>query len=324
MSDSPQPPRRARFDDCSEISALCPVEATVLGYYPNFGASIFFAIAFGLLLVAALGLSAWKRTWTYGAAIGIGLVLEMAGYVGRALLHENPWDKNAFQLQICTIILGPTFVCVSVYLTLKHVALHLGPGISRIAPRWYPRIFLPADLSCLIVQAIGGGIAAAAGRTNKTLLDGGNRAIIAGIVLQVVVLLAFGAMAADYYVRVRKHLRSPEAEPAALALWNDRKFQLFVKGVSGAFATILVRCIYRIVEMSGGWGNHIMQDEISFTILDSTLMLIATFLLTVFHPGILFPQMANSKHVKESAEKSVSQSVSANESANEGVKTEAA
>jgi hypothetical protein len=75
--------------------------------------------------------------------------------------------------------------------------------------------------------------------------------------------------------------------------------------------------------MAGGWGNEIMQDEISFTILDSTLMLIATFLLTVFHPGLLFPQMANTKSTKVT-EKSGSGTASANESSNEGVKTESA
>lgn len=45
--------------------------------------------------------------------------------------------------------------------------------------------------------------------------------------------------------------------------------------------------------MAGGWGNHIMQDEPSFLVLDSALILVATALLTIFHPGLLFPQMRN-------------------------------
>lgn len=45
--------------------------------------------------------------------------------------------------------------------------------------------------------------------------------------------------------------------------------------------------------MSGGWGNHIMQDEPSFLVLDASLVLVACYLLTVFHPGLFFPQMAN-------------------------------
>ncbi|KND92057.1 Uncharacterized protein C17G6.02c, partial [Tolypocladium ophioglossoides CBS 100239] len=136
----------AHTDACTAVSPLCPVEATVLGYYPNLGSGVFFAVAFGLCLVAAAALGVSKRTWTYGAAITIGLVLETAGYVGRVLLHANPWNESAFELQICAIIIAPTFICVSVYLTLKHVALTLNPALSRIPPRWYPRIFLPADL----------------------------------------------------------------------------------------------------------------------------------------------------------------------------------
>jgi hypothetical protein len=136
---------------------------------------------------------------------------------------------------------------VSIYLTLKHVALHLNPQLSRIPPQWYPRIFLPADLSCLIVQAIGGGIAAAAGHDKPKLTQDGNRAIVAGVVLQVAVLGAFGFMGTDYFLRARKHLRTEKATPEELALWRDRKFRSFVMAIMGAYLAILTRCIYRLV-----------------------------------------------------------------------------
>lgn len=45
--------------------------------------------------------------------------------------------------------------------------------------------------------------------------------------------------------------------------------------------------------MAGGWGNKIMQDEPSFLVLDSTLVLVTAALLTIFHPGIYFPRMIN-------------------------------
>ena len=67
------------YDECTELSASCPVEATVLGYTPNLGNSIFFALCFGLITIAAAVLGVWKRTWTYGAAITAGLVLETCG-----------------------------------------------------------------------------------------------------------------------------------------------------------------------------------------------------------------------------------------------------
>jgi hypothetical protein len=169
------------------------------------------------------------------------------GYIGRVLMNSNPWNKDAFQTQIVAIILSPTVICISIYLTLKHISLNLNPELSRLKPRHYPLVFLPADLSCLIVQAIGGGIAAAAGRDgqDKKLLDSGNRAIIAGIVLQVVVLIFFGIISGEYYMRVRRWVKEPNVNPASIQLWNDGKFRLFVYGVTGAYGCILLRCIYR-------------------------------------------------------------------------------
>ncbi|ENH69032.1 Sphingoid long-chain base transporter RSB1 [Fusarium oxysporum f. sp. cubense race 1] len=284
--------RPASFDDCTDITALCPVSATVLGYVPNKGSSYFFTICFAILFLSSVALGVWKKTWTYAATLGAGLLLETIGYIGRIQMNPNPWKSSAFQTQICCIIIAPTFICAAIYLTLKHVALALNPDLSRIHPRWYPRIFLPADLSCLIIQAIGGGVAAAAKRNQPELARNGNRTIIAGVVLQVIVLLAFGAMGTDYYLRVKKYLHSSEAAPESLRVWQDKKFRMFGFAVSGAYFAILTRCIYRIAEMAGGWGNHIMQDEPSFLVLDSSLVLITGFLLTAFHPGIFFPQMA--------------------------------
>lgn len=322
---SPLPPLLARaksFDECTEVTPDCPVGATVLGYVPNLGSSIFFGVAFGLLIIASLGLGIWKRTWTYCAAVSVGVFLECLGYVGRGIMHHNVWNKAGFQMQICCIIIAPTFICAAIYLTLKHVALALSPSLSRIAPRFYPRVFLPADLACLVVQAIGGGVAAAAPRDDPKAAENGNRTIIAGVALQTLVLVCFGVMGLDYYVRVNKHMHSAEAEPARLAVWNDRKFRIFCTSVTAAYFSILIRCIYRIAEMAGGWGNHIMQDQPSFLVLDSTLVLVTSSLLTIFHPGLLFPQMATGGSEGGAARESEKEK--SGESSNEGVKGESA
>lgn len=192
-------------------------------------------------------------------------------------MHFNPFNQSAFRLQICAIILAPTLLCIAVYVTLKHVVLSLNPALSRLRrPRLYPLLFVPADVSCLVLQAIGGGVAAVATGDDPALLLAGDRVIIAGIVLQVVVLAAFGALSADYLVRVRRWLAAPDSVPAgqggdvdaARALWSDGRFRRFLYAVSGAYICILIRCIYRIAEMSGGWGSTIMRDEPSFIVLE--------------------------------------------------------
>ncbi|KAI5922577.1 rta1 domain protein [Camillea tinctor] len=289
------------FRDCTEVGPFCPVEATVLGYYPNLGVNAFLAAGFGVCIIGLIVTGVWKRTWGYSVALTAGCVLEFAGYIARVQLSSNPWNSSAFQTQICAIILAPTLICISVYLTLKHIVLSLSSSsssartLSRLPPRLYPLVFVPADVSCLILQAIGGGLAASAGADNPALLLAGDRVIIAGIALQCVVLAVFGAMCADYYVRVRRWLRGEgeEQERAdARRTWEDGRFRLFCCAVVGAYCGILIRCIYRIAEMAGGWGNPIMQDEPSFIVLEGFMILIPVILLTAFPPGFLFPAMA--------------------------------
>ena len=67
------------LDDCTEVSYWCPISATVLGYEPNLGSSIFFAIAFGTILVASFSIGMWKRTWGFTGTMTAGLILETVG-----------------------------------------------------------------------------------------------------------------------------------------------------------------------------------------------------------------------------------------------------
>jgi hypothetical protein len=81
------------FKMCTEISDICTVERTVLGYYPNFGANAFFAAAFLLIAVASGGIGVWKRTWTFTVTVTGGTALEGVGKF-HASHHHPPRDKN--------------------------------------------------------------------------------------------------------------------------------------------------------------------------------------------------------------------------------------
>lgn len=191
-----------------------------------------------------------------------------SGYGGRIALSSNPWNQQAFETQICAIILAPTLICISIYLTLKHLCLAFNPSLSRVRPGLFPFIFVPADVSCLLVQAIGGGIAASAGSSSKnpnpSLLAAGNHAIIAGIALQVVVLLAFGLMSADYYIRARKWIRTggPDVTDEARTMWNDKRVRMFVGAMLGAYICVQIRCIYRyVLSLSLSLGLPLLQQQ---------------------------------------------------------------
>jgi hypothetical protein len=71
--------RHGGYDVCTQVSALCPVKATTLGYYPNKGVNIFIAICFAIAAVVTLAVGIRKKTWGFMSFIAAGCILELAG-----------------------------------------------------------------------------------------------------------------------------------------------------------------------------------------------------------------------------------------------------
>lgn len=118
---------------CINVNPNCPVEGTIYGYYPNLGGNAFFIALFALLTLCNAGLGLKSRTWTYLIALFFGSLGEALGYVGRVMLHDNPWDGNGFNIQICCLIIAPAFIAAGVYLTLK-VCSRATPPSTSLSP----------------------------------------------------------------------------------------------------------------------------------------------------------------------------------------------
>ena len=144
----------------------------------------------------------------------------------------------------------------------------------------------------MIIQGAGGGLAASA-NGDATQQKTGNDLMMAGIVWQVVTLIVFGTLVADYAVRVNRSRQ--QLSPTATALLQSGKFRFFVSMVGLAYITVFIRCVFRIAEMANGWANPIMQDEVDFIVLDGVMVSIATVALTVAHPALVFRPMIEHK-----------------------------
>lgn len=270
------------YHDCTSVSPECPVSATIYGYTPNLAANAFFCAFFGLFLAANVLLPFKYKTWTYGTIISLGALAEVIGYAGRIIMHSNAWSNTGFEMQICCLILAPSFFAAAIYLTLKDMIRAIGPQFSIIKPKLYPWIFISCDLISLILQAAGGGTAASANTT--TMTDAGGHIMLAGIVFQVATFTALYILALIFISRLRANKHTITS--AQLSVLHDRNFKIFSWGIFVASVAVYIRCIYRIAELAGGWKNKIMQDEISFYVLDGAMVAIAVVALTVAYPGI--------------------------------------
>ena len=167
------------------MSAECPVAGTIYGYEPNLGANIFFAAFFGFALLVQLYLGIRYKTWTYMIAVAAGCAAECIGYIGRIMLHSNPYSGDGFDIQIVCLIFAPAFLAAGIYLTLKHIVIQFGEQWSRLRPAWYTYIFIACDITSLLMQSAGGAIAATADAGSSEGQTGTNL-MIAGIIWQVV------------------------------------------------------------------------------------------------------------------------------------------
>ncbi|THY37599.1 hypothetical protein D6C98_10672, partial [Aureobasidium pullulans] len=68
----------------------------------------------------------------------------------------------------------------------------------------------------------------------------------------------------------------------------DGRFKWVFGMVSFATLLIFIRCVYRIYELSDGYHGAALHDEGLFIGLESIMIILATFILNLGHPGMAF------------------------------------
>ncbi|RAL58755.1 hypothetical protein DID88_009170 [Monilinia fructigena] len=230
----------------------CDLSLASFEYLPTVAGNTIYAVVFGILLFAQLGLGIKFKTWGYMVAMIFGLILEIVGYIGRILLHYSPFDNNDFLMYLICLTIAPAFLTAAIYLCLSRIVIIYGQEISRFKPGTYTIIFCTCDIISLLLQAVGGAIASL-GKT-ASQVDVGKNIMLAGLAFQVFSLLLFAILCAEFAWRVH----------SAKGTWNPR-----------------------CVELSGGFGGTLfVSHEPEFMILEGVMIVLATGGLTLLHPGI--------------------------------------
>ncbi|RAH65223.1 RTA1 domain-containing protein [Aspergillus aculeatinus CBS 121060] len=288
------------MDNCTSVTPACPVSATTLGYYPNLGGNIFLLLVFAICALTQIYLGFRYRVRLYSALVFLGCAGEGVGYIGRLMLHANPWNNGGFIIQTLLLIVSPSFLAAALYLTVKTIVLTCGPQFSLLNPKLYTWLFIICDAIGFCTQLAGGGLQATAanGKGSESTVRVGTNIMIAGIAFQAATMAVCGVLTIDYTRKVYLHRRQQAGyTPLSWMSVSHSGFAGFVGCQTVAFVTILIRCIYRIPEMAGGWGNPMMQDETKFMILDGTMVAIGAILMTLAFPGVFLPAIS-SRHAR--------------------------
>ncbi|RGP73169.1 phospholipid-translocating atpase [Fusarium longipes] len=280
---------------CEHVSRECPIEYTVYGYRPSLWVNSLLTSLFFIALVTNIWLGIRFKTRAYAIVLALGCLAQVVGYGARIAMYFEPFNAMAFQAQVCCLIIGPAFNSAVVYLMLKYIVALFGPEWSLLKPKLYTIIFIGADIVSLVLQAAGGGIAATTSIGDKDMLNLGNSIMMAGIAFQVVTLSMFALVATAFCIRRVRAVKCYPLAGNALQTWESARFRWFICGLSTTFLSIYIRCVYRIAEMRGGWGNKLMKEQIPFILLEGLMILIATSAQTILHPGNFFPAFMSRK-----------------------------
>ncbi|TVY85253.1 Sphingoid long-chain base transporter RSB1 [Lachnellula suecica] len=265
--------------------STCDLSMANFDYIPTLPGNAIYAAIFGIAIFAQLFLGIKHKTWGYMVAMIFGLLLEVIGYVGRVLLHNNPFENNYFLIYLVCLTIAPALFTAAIYLCLARIVHVYGENLSFFRPRTYTLVFCTCDLISLVLQALGGGIASTSDTLSGKNL--GRNIMLAGLIFQVISLALFALASGEFALRVIKN--KSQWNVRYIDLVNSLLFKSFLVGLVISSVTIFARSVYRCAELAGGFNGELFRgDEALFMVLEGLMLVIATIWLTALHPAVAF------------------------------------
>ncbi|KAI0057327.1 RTA1-domain-containing protein [Artomyces pyxidatus] len=257
------------------------------GYVPTQWICALLLSLFSVSTLIHLGQTIYFRMWWLLPTVIVAGILEVLGWSGRTWSSVNPLSFNPYLMQIVTTIIAPTPLVAANFIMLGQIIRRLGARYSRLSARWYTILFVSCDLIALVVQAIGGASAATAVQTGKNPGPGGH-IMLGGIVFQLAAIGVYVALAAEFLMRYvwDKPVHSRDLVPQGRGR-TDLRMKLLLGGMSFMTICILIRSVYRTIELAGGWTGKIIHTQVLFNVLDGAMICLAMYTLNIFHPGLL-------------------------------------
>ncbi|KAF9229258.1 hypothetical protein BS17DRAFT_684225, partial [Gyrodon lividus] len=147
---------------------------------------------------------------------------------------------------------------------------------------------------CLIVQAVGGAMAALEVNKGKSVSGGGNIMLV-GIAAQMVFIAVYVACAGEFFLRFLAN--SPVQQVSTVSAQKlgplaDGKMRYMIMGLMFDATCIFIRSVYRTIELSlsDGWAGIIISTQVYFNVLDGGMVTLTICTLNLAHPGSLLKE----------------------------------
>ncbi|KAK0386455.1 hypothetical protein NLU13_6291 [Sarocladium strictum] len=271
-----------------ECGSTCPVEGGWYSYNPSLAGNAVITAAFAFFVPATLFFGVRYQTPLLAATLTTGIALEVVGFVGRILLHGARDDRIFFLLNQLGTVVGPSVVASALFLTLPHVLTIYGIHLSPVKPLNVAFSFYVFVVITVVLQVVG--VVFISGEFRNVTRQEGATVIAASFGVQIVALLWFIGL------RIWSILGMTHARPGPDAthrrVYDSQRFKRFLVALDTSAGLLLAFSIYRLLEMTSGLDGSIFQEQVLFMIMNGVLPLACVILLTMFHPGRAFGDLA--------------------------------
>ncbi|KAI0318696.1 RTA1-like protein [Amylostereum chailletii] len=249
------------------------------------------AIAFSLIVASAL----WGAWWM--SCMVIGEYTFSIGIGSRFGLTLNPESKAIYIVEYLFVVLSPCAFIAADYILLGRLARHVNAGqYLVIRPERVMITFLISDIVTFLIQAAGGGVSI--GANSADVAKTGSNIFLGGLVIQLVSFVTFTAVFLLFLYRVRKFEPKTWARDAGLPWYHD--WRALVGAMLLSCVGIIIRSVYRVIELSQGFEGPIARSERLFYGLDTLPLFIAVVVYVPFWPGrFISPSTAQTEPVPE-------------------------
>lgn len=140
----------------------------------------------------------------------------------------------------------------------------------------YLYIFCTVDIISLVIQAVGGASAAFAYQKNPPAsTTNGTHIMVAGILFQLASIIVFSAL---FTLVIKRALRSGNST------LKERKVKGIIAATVFAVVCVVIRSIYRTVELLQGWTGYLITRERFFLALDGSMMVSVVIVFVIAQP----------------------------------------
>ncbi|GMG26162.1 unnamed protein product [Ambrosiozyma monospora] len=289
-SESAQAIQTQVLEASQVIQQLFSSQAFYQGRFPSVPGNGIMACLYGIFLLLHFLFGFLTRQWWFMTCFTLGLTSEVIGYIGRIESHYHMLSLNPFVIQLVCITIAPCFLLAGVYYLLAQLTVVMGDKFSKLKPMHYSMIFIVCDLIAIIIQAVGGAIAATASSVYESTRPGANIMVV-GLAFQVAAMSLFQYFWYDFLYHCYREYKLNHGSgfnPDYQHVRDGKYFIHFLVVICVAVLLVFIRSIYRLIELIEGFTGTLASVEIYFMLLEALMIVVAVTLLTIAYPGFVY------------------------------------